>query len=339
MTNESGEHDELAQLDELVHRADLDGLVRLIDTWCARHEWAHLLALRDRARHAVHTGRQLWPAATLAEYRLALWAPDEWAARVLDEDSGRFSIGPLTEVVACHHTFASLRPFVTAGPRLGFIAHERVLRDEQLTTDDVRDLIDVLEIPYGLQPWEPTYRVAEYTDAGVDAPAPAVPDAASFRPIEPHGAVTRIDDDTVALAVRQLVEPWTTSSNGHAEVACVEGDVDDAVAALGVPGARLAPLSPGDALAWLAWAGASGGAHGRRRGGALGRFGAWWLAAALGDLTDEWPVPPDELGAVVHGLRWWWWDAAEPRLGWELQLAVDDPAEGYAWAINARDAA
>ena len=51
-----------------------------------------------------------------------------------------------------------------------------------------------------------------------------------------------------------------------------------------------------EALAWLAWAGASGGAHGRRRGAALGRFGALWVLAAVLDLTDEWPVPLDVLG-------------------------------------------
>ena len=91
-------------------------------------------------------------------------------------------------------------------------------------------------------------------------------------------------------------------------------------------------------MAWLAWAGASGGAHGRRRGAAIGRFGAWWLVAALGAALDEWPLPPDEIGELVTELRWWWWDAGEPPLGWELQLAVEDPAEGYAWAISAHDA-
>jgi hypothetical protein len=89
----------------------------------------------------------------------------------------------------------------------------------------------------------------------------------------------------------------------------------------------------------LAWAGASGGAHGRRRGGALGRFGAWWIATALAGATDDWPLDPDEMGELVAGLRWWWWDAFEPRTGWELQIAVEDPTEGYAWAISARDAA
>jgi hypothetical protein len=327
--------DPTSPIDELIHRADLDGLVRMVDALCAARDWPQLSTLRDRARSAVLTGRQVWPVATLAEYRLALWAPPEWAATVLDEESGRFSIGPLTEVVARHHTFASLAAHLTPGPRLGFIAHERVLRGEQI---DATGLLDVLEIPYELQPWEPAYCLAEYTDDGIDAPPPEVPDLHAFRPLIVRDPVPRIDDDTVTLAVRQLVEPWTASSDGHAEVACVEGDADDAVAALGVPTARLAPLTADQAMAWLAWAGASGGAHGRRRGGALGRFGAWWLAAALGDATDDWPIPPDELGRMIAGLRWWWWDAAEPRGGWELQIAVDDPAEGYAWAISARDA-
>ena len=94
---------------------------------------------------------------------------------------------------------------------------------------------------------------------------------------------------------------------------------------------------PVDALAWLAWAGASGGAYGRRRGAAAGRFGALWLVAAFGDALDDWP--PDDLGDVVASMRWWWWDAHEPVTGWQLQLTVEDPTEGVAWAISARDAA
>ena len=55
--------------------------------------------------------RQLWPAATLAEYRLALHAPPRYVAAVLDESdglSGQFTIGPLTEVAAQHHTWDEL---------------------------------------------------------------------------------------------------------------------------------------------------------------------------------------------------------------------------------------
>src|SRR3954447_15955029 len=105
--------------DDLVQRADLDGLVRMVDSLCASRDWPALLELRNRSKAAVATGRQLWPVATLAEYRLALWAPAEWAALVLDEESGRFTIGPLTEVVAQHHQFDELRPALPEGPGSG----------------------------------------------------------------------------------------------------------------------------------------------------------------------------------------------------------------------------
>ncbi len=145
-----------------------------------------------------------------------------------------------------------------------------------------------------------------------------------------------VDDELVELAVRQLVEPWTASSDGRADLVTVEGDMATAVRALGITAARAVELAPVDALTWLAWAGASGGAHGRRRGAAAGRFGALWLVAALGDILDDWP---EAIGDAVAGLRWWWWDAHEPVTGWQLQLTVEDPAEGVAWAISARDAA
>jgi hypothetical protein len=138
--------------------------------------------------------------------------------------------------------------------------------------------------------------------------------------------------------VRQLVDTWTASSNGRAEVACVDGSADDAIAALGPREWTRRTLSLADALAWLAWAGASGGAHGRRRGAALGRFGALWVLAALLDLSDDWPVPLDLLGREGGGLRWSSWDAGE-RHGWRLQLAVEDGESGTAWAISAVDAA
>ena len=111
------------ELDVLLHRADIDGLIRLLDSLCASRRWGDVLAVRDRSRAAVQTGRQLWPIATLAEYRLALWAPPEWAATVLDDESGRFTIGPLSEVAAQLHTFADLRPHLDNDHRLGFLAH------------------------------------------------------------------------------------------------------------------------------------------------------------------------------------------------------------------------
>ena len=321
-------------LDALIHRGDLDGLVRMIDDRCATRDWPGLLRVRDRSRSAAETGRQLWPAATLAEYRLALLADPEQVAAVLDERdglSGRFTIGPLTEVAAQFHAWGDLVDQLEHGPRAAFVAHERAIRGEPI---DAPDLAPVLDIPTALQSWEPEYALAVYHDSGAEFPMPDLPDTWSDAMID-TGAET-LDDD-VDLALRQLVEPWVTQSNGRAESVCVVGDVGDALGALGVRRARVCELDPSDAIAWLAWAGASGGAHGRRRGAASGRFGAWWLIAALGDLLDDWPIEPRELGELVNDLRWFRWNAFEPDIGWSLQLAITDPDEDVAWALTAQD--
>ena len=94
-----------------------------------------------------------------------------------------------------------------------------------------------------------------------------------------------------------------------------------------------------EALGLLAWAGASGGAHGRRRGMARGRFEAWWCAAALTGLDEAWPPDGEDLGGAVAELSWWRWDDGTPPTGWHLLIAVEDPADGLAWALDARDVA
>ncbi|MGA9276671.1 hypothetical protein [Ilumatobacter sp.] len=328
------EHVSDDSLDGLIHRADLDGLVRMVDDRCSAHDWAGVLRVRDRSRQAVETGRQLWPAATLAEYRLALHADPEFVAAVLDERdglSGRFTIGPLTEVAAQRHSWGDLAEQLEPGPRASFVAHERVIRGEPI---DEPDLADVLDIPTTLQAWEPTYAVATYEDGGAEFPLPDLP--TDWVDLVPVSDAETLDDD-VELALRQLVEPWVTASNGRAESVCVVGDIDAALGALGVRRARICELDPGEAIAWTAWAGASGGAHGRRRGAAAGRFGAWWLLTALGDLLDEWPIDPDQLGVLANEFRWFRWNAFEPEIGWSLQLAIADPSENVAWAITAQD--
>lgn len=321
-------------LDALIHRADLDGLVRMIDDRCSARDWAGVLRLRDRTRQAVETGRQLWPAATLSEFRLALLATPEFVAEVLDESdglSGRFTIGPLTEVAAQYHSWGDLGPLLDRGPRAALVAHERSIRGEPV---DASDLPEVLDIPVALQPWEPEYEVATYGENGAEFPAPELPD--DWSEIEPTTGAEQLDDD-VELALRQLVEPWTVSSNGRAEAVCVEGDAAAALGALGIRRARITELDPMTAISWMAWAGASGGAHGRRRGAASGRFGAWWMLGALGDVLDDWPVDPDELAALADDLTWFRWNAYEPDVGWSLQLAVEDSDNDVAWAVTAQD--
>jgi hypothetical protein len=85
----------------------------------------------------------------------------------------------------------------------------------------------------------------------------------------------------------------------------------------------------------MAWAAASGGAHGRRRGGAAGRFSAWWTLASLGDL--DWPATPDQIAEVAGNLNWVAWSDLAPSTGWNLSVAVEDRREGLAWAIAAVD--
>jgi hypothetical protein len=330
------------QLDQLISRADVDGLIRHVDSACAAQDWEELLATAAACRAAVRTGRQLWPVATLAEYRTALLAPAAWAARVITDEGGRFALGPLTEVVAQHHTWVELEAHLAAGPARGFVAHERVLRGEHL--HEVGPTIPpVLDLPLALEPWEPDYPLAAYAANEAQFDAPGLVSVGPRRRLgTTKAAVDVVEDADVVAAVRALVAPWTEASNGRVLVSAVEGDDADHVAgvtALGVAEAGFTELTAPEAMAWLGWAGASGGAHGRRPGAATGRFAAWWLGATMANLHEEWPVVPGDLGAAVSELRWFWWDAGEPQVGWVLQLAVWDPADGVAWAISARDQA
>jgi hypothetical protein len=151
------------------------------------------------------------------------------------------------------------------------------------------------------------------------------------------GPVDTLEDLESESALADLVLAWTTESNGRCDVVTVEGSAIRAIRSLGLADARIAEIEPERALAWMAWAGASGGAHGRRRGAAAGRFGAWWAVAAITDL--DWPVAPDDLGRAIAGLRWAWFDDGAPGTGWQLRLAVEDPVSGLAWAVSAVDSA
>jgi hypothetical protein len=144
-------------------------------------------------------------------------------------------------------------------------------------------------------------------------------------------------DNGVVDAAHQLVAAWTTSSNGTLQVGAAQGSETHALASIGIASATLRELEPTQALALLAWAGASGGAFGRRRGAAAGRDSAWWLLGALSGRSDQWPLDNDEIGDVLHSLKWWWFDADQNPTGWQLQLVIVHEQRGLSWAINARD--
>ena len=319
---------------DLINRADLDGLVRLIDDYCETRSWHDLLGLRDACKAAVANGRQVWPASTLAEYRLALLAPAEIAVQVVDEDAGRFTLGPLTEVIAQNHQWNELREFLEPSPTSTYIAYECGIRGQQVDGD----LFPALESPWKLLPMETNYALAEYHDNEATFPTPAIPEMGNAIAV-PTSTAHVVLDSEASTAFHQLVDAWTTQSNGELRISCVEGSVLDALAALEVQEARLSLLTSSDALAWLTWAGASGGAHGRRRGNALGRDAAWWIIATLTEKTIHWPLSDTEYVSAADSLQWFWWDANEPTTGWNVQLCVHHADRNRSWAICLSDLA
>ncbi|MBA3622756.1 MAG: hypothetical protein H0W51_10655, partial [Euzebyales bacterium] len=44
-----------------------------------------------------------------------------------------------------------------------------------------------------------------------------------------------------------------------------------------------------------------------------------------------------ELGRAVAELRWYRWTTPDLEAGWVLRLAVADPVDGLAWAVDAVD--
>lgn len=320
----------------LVEGGDLDLLTARIDSLCLDERWDLAVDLRDRCRAALARGKQLWPTAAYAEYRMALDGPPAEAASVLDSSAERFTLGPFAEIIASTHTLTDLRPYLVASPSAGIVAHERVVRGEMIA--DVSWLgayAGVLAVPLQMEDWEPLYPLAEYLPSRALFPPPEL--TAVFR--ETSGAAVRTvrDPDTIR-ALTDTVRVWCAESNGHVEAVCIEGSASDAVATLGCRNHRIARVSPKDALALIAWAAASGGAHGRRRGAAAGRQAAWWALTHLAGLGDEHDVQPDELGRALEELEWWVWDDGSPQTGWNLRLAIADPAENLAWAMNGSDA-
>jgi hypothetical protein len=310
-------------------------MTRRVNALCDRAAWEGVLELRDDCRAAVARGKQLWPIASYCEYRLALDGPDRLAAKVLEPGTGHFALGPLSEVVAAGHEWNDLAPHVDHGPVAGLAAHECVLRGEDLRDADVPSA-EVCEVPLVLADWEPEYPLADYDVDEATFPSPPLPalDPISL-PTEEPALITDVD---AVDALAATVTVWQTESNGRIETAAVEGRAAAALRGLGVPAARLGEVPAADAFALLAWAAASGGAHGRRRGMAPGRFAAWWVAVAVAGRLDDWPLPADVVGEIAQRLRWYVWDGAEPTTGWHLRVAIEVPERGLSFALNAIDA-
>jgi hypothetical protein len=317
---------------DLIEAGDLNGLLRAVDGLCESREWDLLVELADRCEEAVERGKQLWPIASHIDYRIALEGPSGYVAQVLHPEVGRFSLGPLTEVAASRHTWEELREHLHIPQVCAYIAQERVLRGEDLTGDELAHA-EVLELPLRLTAWEPTYALATFKPAYVEVAEPWSP----REPLEEValGKAEAIDDPILRDTLLDLVMPWTNESNGAAQASVVEGDAIAAASALTFSELRVGRLEPDEAVQQMAWAAASGGAYGRRRGAAFGRFLAFYAGAVLTGL--DWPADGDHLGGAVSELNWYRWDEGSEEEGWSLRLAVEDQADGWAAAISATD--
>lgn len=321
-----------SRLNDLINAEDLNGLLRAVDGLCAARAWDDLVDLADRCEEALERGKQLWPIANHIDYRLALEGPAEYAADVLTTDTARFSHGPLTEVAASTHTWAELAPHIEVPQLAAYVAQERVLRGETLAGDE-RAHPEVLELPPELLEWEPVYPLANYKSTFVEVSEPWEP-RGRMEPVELRPG-EELAEAGLRDALLDLVQPWTTESNGAARAVVVEGDGVAAASHLVLERLLIGPLEPAEAIQRMAWAAASGGAHGRRRGAAFGRFLAWYTACLLCDL--DWPPEGEELGRAIASLRWYGFDEGDPEEGWVLRLAVDDPEHGWAAALAATD--
>lgn len=325
----------MSDVQALVDAADEAALLAEVDGLAAHRRWDDLADLARRCRDAVELGKQLWGVAMYIDYRLAWEGPPAHAAATLVPGAGRFALGPLTEVAAGTHTWDDLAPHLTDPITAGAVAQERVIRGEDLTGHDRAPEPD---LPLRLASWEPGYALPRYSDRTARFPAPPSPAApAGVAPL-PRGRA--LAPDGAARALAAVADTWATESTGSVEVAVVEGTIEEAVGAL-CGEAALARIDGAQALALLQWTGASGGARGRRPGGAAGRFAALWAANALAGL--EWPDRHDDgavqlLGTAIGELEWARWFRAGAERGWQLRLAVADPEDGLAWAIEAVDA-
>ena len=338
----------MADLDRLLVDGDLDGLLRLIDDACDDADWEVLEQVATRSRLAVERGHQLWPAADHAEHRLALAAPASFAAAAVVRDATTFGVAPLAEVAASSHTGADLDPHlpVDVGTVRAVVAHERVARGEDLA--GVELAADPFGLPLRLAAWEPATDGPTIGPYGVDDPVPPPgPLQPAAEPDDQRSDADRSagpEAETARIALRDLVATWTEQSRGTATAVSVLGAGPQAAATAGratdAGPISLRSLATDEAIGLLAWAGASGGAHGRRRGAARGRFEAWWCATALSGLDgpdESWPPDPADLGDAMAEMGWWRWDGARRPAGWFLGIAIDDPDDGLAWALAAGD--
>ncbi|MCC7078325.1 MAG: hypothetical protein IT198_14475 [Acidimicrobiia bacterium] len=323
---------------ELIEAEDVDALLRLVDSRVSSREWEELERLGEACRRAVERGRQLWSVATHADYRLALDAPAPFVARALARPVSRFTMGPLTEVAAARHTWEDLAGLLADPPAAAAFAQERILRGEDLR-GDVRAQPDMFELPLVRAQAEVAVEglVPTYEADRLHVPDPLPPAA-----VATLGRVDACVADAAAMPEARpvwndLFDIWTSQSGGDVRIATTRHGVECAVSLL-APDAHVGVLTAGDALVRLEWAAATGAAHARRPGFAVGRFGGWWAAARLASVV--WPFAGTADAFVDEALtacEWMWFEPVPRPPGWVFGLAAARSG-GCATAVLARDA-
>jgi hypothetical protein len=326
----------MADLNQILTVGDLDELLREVERRCDAHDWEGVEEIRVRSRAAIERGHQLWPAASWAEYRIALDAPAESAASVITDASGYMAPGPLTEVIAQNHTWAELAGHLPVNAKRPLVAQERTIRGERVPEGEAGDL------PGTLADWEPSALLPTYTDHGLTNPDPpqfglGSPDLV-IAGSGPYPAVA-FEGVQGVDALRSGVGHWATRSNGTVLAAGFSADTSEALRGL-------APTAGGSAtLNWwrvdlpewaqtYSWACATGGSSGPRRGAGSARFDLWWTLTTLLGLEDEWPLDPGpECRELVFGV----WGTDAPSGGWTCRLTVEDPLDGLTWVLDATD--
>ncbi|MFV1989819.1 MAG: hypothetical protein ACC652_03635 [Acidimicrobiales bacterium] len=309
---------------------DLDELIREVDRLAGHRAWDELDRLRVNARKAFEHGHQLWPAGDWAAYRIAREADGELAAKMVNEDAARFAFGPLTEVAASSHNWASLEPYLDAGPARTAVFVERLLRGEKIEPPD--DYSQHLEAPARLCDWEPDYCLATYHLDRVE-----VPDLPLTR-----FAVTQLAHSDLALgdseacdALERIVAHWRHQADIPVHTAAVVGNSLDAVAQLcaDTNDVRIVAVDTPQALQYLAYVGASSGVSTGRKGAAAARDAAVAALVAVAGLDVG--ASAEDIGEAAGELRWFLWDSVKPRKGLACRIAVEDPEESLAWALDA----
>src|SRR5205085_6131480 len=98
------------------------------------------------------------------------------------------------EVAAAAHAWDELASGLSRGPTASLVAHERVVRGEDLSaTEDVDG--SVLDIPLVLADWEPHYELASYTLEKAEFPAPPRPEKSRWTEVSLSGAEFSADED------------------------------------------------------------------------------------------------------------------------------------------------